>query len=118
MKPLLVLALALGLGGCSIWPDTGGGGLAEMHPEAPLADPMLQARLGCALDAVAALETASALTGQATGQVALLRLTAFRATREAHGSLPTDAGRTLDRLGRQAAALHPLVGRPPMRECT
>jgi hypothetical protein len=116
-RAAFLLALPL-LGACAQWPEQGGGGLAEMRPARPPAPDGLAQRLACALARMDALEQAAARSGQGTGQAALLRVIATRATREAHGSLPRDANRTLDRLGADAALLHPVVGRPALPECT
>jgi len=112
LAPLLLLAA------CAQWPAEGGGGLAEMRPTPLTAPDGLPQRLACALARVDALEAAAARSGQGTGQAALLRVIATRATREAHGNLLPDANRTLDRLGADAALLHPVVGRPALPECT
>ncbi len=112
LLPLLLL------GACAHWPAQGGGGLAEMRPATLVAPDDLAQRLACALARVDALEQAAARSGRGTGQVGLLRVIATRATREAHGSLPRDANLTLDRLGADAALLHPVVGRPALPECT
>ncbi len=112
------LALLLALGACASWPGEGQGGLAELRTPAPVAEAALETRLACALRRVSVLEAAARKQGRATGQANLLRLTATRATRETYGSLPRDAGRTLDRLEQDAASLHPLLGGPALPECT
>ena len=110
--------LPLLLGACAQWPAEGGGGLAELRPAPLAAEGGLPQRLACALARVDALEEAAERSGRGTGQAALLRIIATRATREAHGSLARDANRTLDRLGADVALLHPVVGRPALPECT
>lgn len=112
LLPLLLL------GACAQWPAEGTGGLAEMRPAPLVAPDALPQRLACALARVDALEAAAARAGRGTGQMALLRVMATRATREAHGNLSRDASRTLDRLGADVALLHPVVGRPALPECT
>ncbi len=117
------LALLLALGACASWPGEGQGGLAELRAPAPVApsavaEAALETRLACALRRVSVLEAAAREQGRATGQANLLRLTATRATRETYGSLPRDAGRTLDRLEQDAASLHPVLGGPALPECT
>jgi hypothetical protein len=118
MIRLLPLALVLGLAACASWPEEGQGGHAEIRQPLPTGEVALESRLACALRRVSVLEAASREQGRATGQVSLLRLTATRATRETYGSLPRDAGHTLDRLEQDAARLHPLVGAPALPECT
>ena len=118
MSRLAALALLLGLGACASWPGDGQGGLAETRPPSPVAETALENRLACALRRVGVLEAAAREQGRATGQANLLRLTATRATRETYGSLPRDAGRTLDRLEQDAASLHPVLGGPALPECT
>ncbi|MEI6161558.1 MAG: hypothetical protein WCP77_17120 [Roseococcus sp.] len=118
MIRILPLGLMLGLSACAIWPDEGQGGLAELRQPLPTTEVALEQRLACALRRVSVLETASREHGRATGQAGLLRLTATRATRETYGSLPRDAGRTLDRLEQDAASLHQVVGGPALPECT
>lgn len=118
MSRFATLALLLALGACASWPGDGRGGLAEMRQPSPAAEPGLESRLACALRRVGVLEAAAREQGRATGQANLLRLTATRATRETYGSLPRDAGKTLDRLEQDAASLHPLVGGPALPECT
>jgi len=113
--PLLALPL---LAACATWPPQGGGGMAERSPAPLVGEGPLPSRLACALARVEALEAAAARAGRGEGRAALLRVTATRATREAHGNLPADAHRTLDRLGADAALLHPVVGRPALPECT
>lgn len=117
MTRLPLLALLL-LPACATWPEEGRGGLAERQPAPLVAEGPLPQRLACALARTDALEAAAARTGRATGQAALLRVIATRATREAHGNLSLDASLTLDRLGADAVLLHPLVGRPALPECT
>jgi hypothetical protein len=118
MTRLATLGLLLTLAACASWPEQGQGGLAELRPPAPIGEVALEARLACALQRVSVLEAASRAQGRATGQAQLLRLTATRATRETYGSLPRDAGHTLDRLEQDAARLHPMVGGPALPECT
>lgn len=114
----LALLLPLSLGACASWPGEGQGGLAEIRLPPPVAEAALETRLACALRRVGVLEAAAREQGRATGQANLLRLTATRATRETYGSLPRDAGRTLDRLEQDAASLHPVLGGPALPECT
>lgn len=119
MTRLGTLLPLLLLGACAQWPPEGTGGLAEMRPEMPkAAEGPLAQRLACALERLSVLETAAARAGQGTGQAAMLRVMATRATREAHGNLSRDANQTLDRLGSGAAVLQPVVGLPTLRECT
>ncbi len=120
MRRAATLALLLALGACATWPAEGQGGLAELRAPVTASEtaPALEARLACALRRVGVLEAAARAQGRATGQASLLRLTATRATRETYGSLPRDAGQTLDRLEQDAARLHPLVGGPALPECT
>lgn len=105
MRRLPILGLALLLGACGGWPSAGGGGMAE-HAAPPTAlDTRTTQRLDCSLRRLAAVSEAAKRAQRDTGQLALLRLGAHRAQREAAGRLPMDAERTLDGLDPAVIAL-------------
>jgi len=96
--PTLLLAI-LSTGCASHWPEPGQGGMVEARwPGAVAATPApasLADRLHCTLGRLEALRAAVARTGQHTGQLGLLDITATRAKREYAGKLFDDSRITL-----------------------
>jgi hypothetical protein len=84
------------------WPEPGRGGMVEARWPAAVADEhapaSLHDRLHCTLGRFDALRAAAEHTGQHTGEIALLDITATRAKREYAGHLFDDSRVTLDDL--------------------
>lgn len=107
------LALLLLVAGCTAWPPTGEGGLAEAMPLPPLRpgeDPALRARLDCRLDRLEMLSAIAEGQGRLGGRLDLARRTAARARREYLGGLPADAATTLVALDRETDEIGRLTG--------
>jgi len=90
-----LLALILPCTACQQrWPEPGNGGMVEAHWPAAVANSHapngLYDRLNCTLGRLDSLREASARTGQYTGEIALLEITATKAKREYAGMLFDD----------------------------
>ena len=122
-RPLLTVLLAFLCAACEqSWPKPGQGGMVEARwPDAvatipapaPLAD-----RLHCTLGRLEALREAAAATGQYSGKIALLDITATRAKREFAGKLFDDSRITVSELDAGIDELvHAMVPPPPPCRC-